>query len=115
MLIDRGADVNIAAKNGRTALYSAVEMHDVDWSAASRSQEIDKSTSMDIIHSLLDHKANVNAQLTAPAPIENMRKIWRQVHGCRHYAFHARRSQRRCRADASALGQGRRSKAGRQR
>jgi ankyrin repeat protein len=25
---------------------------------------------MDIIHSLLDHKANVNAQLTGPAPIE---------------------------------------------
>jgi len=70
MLIDRGADVNIAAKNGRTALYSAVEMHDVDWSPRPAHKETDKATSMDIIHSLLDHKANVNAQLTAPAPIE---------------------------------------------
>jgi ankyrin repeat protein len=69
-LIDRGADVNIAAKNGRTALYSAVEMHDVDWSPRPAHKETDKTTSMDIIHSLLDHKANVNAQLSAPAPIQ---------------------------------------------
>jgi ankyrin repeat protein len=70
LLIDRGADPNVAAKNGRTALYSAVEMHDVDWSPRPAHKEIDKATSMDIIHALLDHKANVNAQLTAPAPIE---------------------------------------------
>ncbi len=69
-LIDRGADPNVAAKNGRTALYSAVEMHDVDWSPRPAHKETDKATSMDIIHALLDHKANVNAQLTAPAPIE---------------------------------------------
>ncbi len=70
MLIDRGADPNIAAKNGRTALYSAVEMHDVDWSPRPAHKETDKATSLDIIKSLIDHKANVNAQLTAPAPIE---------------------------------------------
>ncbi len=70
LLIDRGADPNIASKNGRTALYSAVEMHDMDWSPRPAHKEVDKTTSMEIIHSLLDHKANVNAQLTAPAPIE---------------------------------------------
>lgn len=70
LLIERGADPNIAAKNGRTALYSAVEMHDVDWSPRPVRKETDQMTSMDIIRSLLDHKANVNAQLTAPAPIE---------------------------------------------
>ena len=70
MLIDRGEDVNIASKNGRTALYSAVEMHDMDWSPRPAHKEVDKATSMDVIHALLDHKANVNAQLTAPAPIE---------------------------------------------
>ncbi len=70
MLIDRGADPNIAAKNGRTALYSAVEMHDVDWSPRPAHKETDKTTSLDIIKSLVDHKANINAQLTAPAPIE---------------------------------------------
>jgi len=70
MLIDRSADPNIAAKNGRTALYSAVEMHDVDWSPRPAHKETDHATSMDIIHALLDHKANVNAQLTAPAPIQ---------------------------------------------
>jgi uncharacterized protein len=70
MLIDRGADPNIAAKNGRTPLYSAVEMHDMDWSPRPARKLTDKASSMDIIHALLDHKANVNAQLTAPAPIE---------------------------------------------
>jgi uncharacterized protein len=69
-LIDRGADPNVAAKNGRTALYSAVEMHDVDWSPRPARKETDQTTSLDIIHALVDHKANVNAQLTAPAPIE---------------------------------------------
>jgi ankyrin repeat protein len=69
-LIERGEDPNVAAKNGRTALYSAVEMHDVDWSPRPARKETDKTTSMDIIYALLDHKANVNAQLTAPAPIE---------------------------------------------
>jgi len=70
LLIDRGADVNLAAKNGRTALYSAVDMHDVDWSPRPPRKETDQTTSMDIIHALLDHKANVNAQLSAPAPIQ---------------------------------------------
>ncbi len=69
-LIDRGADPNIAAKNGRTALYSAVEMHDVDWSPRPARKETDAHTSLDVIHALLDHKVNVNAQLTAPAPIQ---------------------------------------------
>lgn len=72
MLISRGADVNIAAKNGRTAMYSAVEMHDVDWSPRPARKETDQTTSMDIIKALLDHKANVNAQLTAPAPIQKL-------------------------------------------
>jgi ankyrin repeat protein len=70
LLIDRGANPNIAAKNGRTALYSAVEMHDVDWSPRPARKETDKTTSLDIIHALVDHKASVNAQLTAPAPIQ---------------------------------------------
>lgn len=72
MLLDRGEDPNIAAKNGRTALYSAVEMHDVDWSPRPARKETDQTTSMDIIKSLLDHKANVNAQLKAPAPIQKL-------------------------------------------
>lgn len=72
VLIDRGEDVNVGAKNGRTALYSAVEMHDVDWSPRPARKETDAHTSMDIIKSLIDHKANVNAQLSAPAPIQKM-------------------------------------------
>jgi ankyrin repeat protein len=71
-LIDRGADPNLAAKNGRTALYSAVEVHDMDWSPRPARRETDAHTSLDVIHALVEHKANVNAQLTAAAPIQKL-------------------------------------------
>jgi hypothetical protein len=79
---------------GRTALYSAVEMYDIDWSPRPADKEVDKTTSMDIIHALLDHKANVNAQLTAPAPIEKHAQD-RQDHWGGGYAVYAGCSQRR--------------------
>jgi ankyrin repeat protein len=69
LLIDRGADANLANKDGRTALYTAVEMHDVDWSPRPARKETDKLSSMDIVHSLVDHGAKVNARLTAATPI----------------------------------------------
>ncbi|HUI80896.1 MAG TPA: ankyrin repeat domain-containing protein [Bryobacteraceae bacterium] len=72
MLLDRGTDPNLAAKNGRAALYTAVEMHDVDWSPRPAHKENDKTTSMDLIHALIAHGANVNAQLKAPAPIAKL-------------------------------------------
>lgn len=68
MLIDRGADVNAPDKDGRTPLFTAVDQHDVDWSDRPFVKELDKLSSLDIIKSLVDHKANVNAQLTA-APV----------------------------------------------
>lgn len=68
-LIDRGADTNIANKDGRAALFSAVDVHDADWSPRPARRETDKLTSMDIIRSLLAHGANVNEQLTAASPI----------------------------------------------
>lgn len=70
LLIDRGADVNMAnTKDGRTALYTAVEVHDADWSPRPARRETDKLTSLDLIRSLLDKGAKPNAALTAPAPI----------------------------------------------
>src|SRR5579863_7765802 len=69
MLIDQGADPNIADETGRTALYAAVDDHTMPESNLPSPREIDnKLTSMDIIHALLEHGANVNAQLIKQAP-----------------------------------------------
>ncbi len=70
MLISKGADVNAADKDGRTPLFTAVDQHDVDWSDRPFVKETDKLSSLDIIKSLVDHKANVNAQLTATSIIK---------------------------------------------
>jgi ankyrin repeat protein len=70
MLIDKGADVNESNKDGRTPLFTAVDQHDVDWSDRPFVKETDKLTSLDIIKSLVEHKANVNAQLTAVSIIK---------------------------------------------
>lgn len=72
LLIDSKADPNVANKDGRTALYTAVEMHDADWSPLPVRRVEDKTSSLDIIRSLLAHGVNVNAQLTAPSPIVKM-------------------------------------------
>jgi ankyrin repeat protein len=72
LLLDKGADPNVAARNGRAALYTAVEVHDADWSPRPARRESDQHNSMDIIHALLEKGAKVNAQLTAPAPIAKL-------------------------------------------
>ncbi len=65
VLIDKGANVNAANKDGRTPLFTAADQHDVDWSDRPFVKETDKLSSLDIVKSLVEHKANVNAQLTA--------------------------------------------------
>lgn len=70
MLIEKGADVNAADKDGRTPLFTAVDQHDVDWSDRPFVKETDKLSSFDILKSLVEHKANVNAQLTATSIIK---------------------------------------------
>src|SRR5580658_9743900 len=70
MLIDKGADVNAANKDGRGPLFAAVDAHDVDWSDRPLVKEADKVSSLDVIKSLIEHKANVNAQLTAASIIK---------------------------------------------
>jgi ankyrin repeat protein len=70
LLIDRGADVNAANKDGRAPLFAAVDAHDVDWSDRPLVKEADKVSSLDVIKSLIDHKVNVNAQLTAVSIIK---------------------------------------------
>src|SRR3984957_90659 len=70
ILIEKGADVNAANKDGRSPLFAAVDAHDVDWSDRPLVKETDKVSSLDVIKSLIDHKANVNVQLTAVSVIK---------------------------------------------
>jgi len=71
-LIDAGTDPNAAAKDGRTPLYTAVEMHDADWSPLPARKVSDKLAPLDIIGSLLAKGANTNAQLTDASPIKKV-------------------------------------------
>lgn len=70
ILIDKGADVNQVNKDGRSPLFAAVDAHDVDWSDRPLVKEADKVSSLDVIKSLIDHKANVNVQLKAVSIIK---------------------------------------------
>src|SRR5437867_4959662 len=70
--IDLGADPNGAAKDGRTPLYTAVEMHDADWSPLPARRVSDTLAPIDIINALLAKGENANAQLTAASPIKKV-------------------------------------------
>jgi ankyrin repeat protein len=68
-LIGKGANVNAADKTGRTALYAAVDFHTMPVSNRPAPKEIDNAlSSMDIIKMLIEHGANVNAQLERQQP-----------------------------------------------
>jgi uncharacterized protein len=70
VLIDRGADPNKGNKDGRAALFTAIDVAIPDPSPRPVRREFDKLTANDIIKSLLDHGANVNQGLTASSAIE---------------------------------------------
>ena len=64
VLIDKGADVNLADKTGRTPLYAAVDDHTMPYSNRPSPKESDEElTSLDIVKRLLARGANVNARL----------------------------------------------------
>lgn len=65
LLIQRGADPNIASNVGMTPLYAALN---TQWAPKSRypqpqAIQSQKTTYLDVMKALLDHKANVNAKL----------------------------------------------------
>jgi len=69
VLIDRGIDVNMPDKVGRTPLYAAVDDHTMPSSNRPSPKEIDnRLTSLDAIRMLLDHGAKVDAALRAQIP-----------------------------------------------
>jgi ankyrin repeat protein len=68
-LIDKGSDPNLADVTGRTALYAAVDFNTMPNDNRPAPKVIDEElTALDLIQKLLDHGANVNAQLKKQAP-----------------------------------------------
>jgi ankyrin repeat protein len=67
LLIDHGADVNKGDRTGRTPLYVAVDMHSLEWRFNRPApKKFEKQYgSMEIVKKLLEHGADVNAELNA--------------------------------------------------
>jgi ankyrin repeat protein len=64
LLLDHGADPNLVSLTGLTALYATI---DVQWAPKAwfpqPQTEQEKTTYLELMKSLIEHKANVNAQL----------------------------------------------------
>jgi ankyrin repeat protein len=68
-LVDKGADPSLADKTGRAALYAAVDMHTMPASnRPSPNESGNEMSSLDLIKSLLAHRAAVNLQLKTQQP-----------------------------------------------
>lgn len=69
VLIEKGTNVNLADRTGRTALYAAVDDHTMPASNRPSPKEIDNElTSLDIVKALLAKGADVNAPLKQQQP-----------------------------------------------
>jgi len=66
LLIQSGAEINTADFWGRTALWSAIEMRDIEYSRSGE-HNVDRDRLLQLIRSLLDHGANPNVR-TAEVP-----------------------------------------------
>jgi len=67
-LIEAGANVQLWDFYGEAPLYAAVDMRIVPVGARIDTPSTDNTTSLDLIHLLLERGANVNAQLKLPLP-----------------------------------------------
>ncbi|HXE65114.1 MAG TPA: ankyrin repeat domain-containing protein [Bryobacteraceae bacterium] len=66
LLIEKGAEINTADFWGRTPLWSAVEMRDIEYSRGGE-HNVDRERLLQLIRSLLDHGAKPNVR-TAEVP-----------------------------------------------
>jgi ankyrin repeat protein len=67
MLLEKGADPNIADETGMTALYAAVDMHTLGSMLSRPSPKLlDDLSSADLVKALLAHGANPNLRLKKP-------------------------------------------------
>ena len=69
LLVDKGADVSLADRTGRSALYTAVDIHLPEW-VPNRPppKATDRLDAVDVRTRLLDHGADPNVRLKAVAP-----------------------------------------------
>jgi ankyrin repeat protein len=68
-LVEQGADANIADEVGRTPLYAAVDMHTLPDSNLPWPSDLNNDiNSLSLMRILLEHGANVNAQLKKQQP-----------------------------------------------
>ena len=67
-LIGQGADINAADYWGRTPLWTALDVRDLDYDRAGE-QHSDRAGGMEMIQSLLNRGANVNARIAEVPPI----------------------------------------------
>ncbi len=67
MLLEEGADPNIADENGMAALYAAIDMRTLPPTQGRPPlSPVDNLSALDLIKSLLAHGADPNARLTKP-------------------------------------------------
>jgi len=67
LLIERGANPNVADANGRTPLYAAIDLRNVQWSQAP-APELPQPVHFAMIKQLLDAGADVEAKLSGKVP-----------------------------------------------
>ena len=69
LLLEKGADPNVADVTGMAALYAAVDMHTLPWAhgrAAPKSS--DQLDALEVMRTLLSNGADPNAKLKGPKP-----------------------------------------------
>ncbi|MEP7305252.1 MAG: ankyrin repeat domain-containing protein [Acidobacteriota bacterium] len=69
MLLEKGADPNVADVTGMAALYATVDMNTVPWAHGRAAPKFrDRLDGVGMIRMLLDYGAEVDAKLSAPKP-----------------------------------------------
>lgn len=68
LLLSKGANVNAADSWGRTPLWSALEVRNLDYDRAGE-QHSDRAAALEMMQTLLNHGANVNARITEVPPV----------------------------------------------
>ena len=67
MLLDKGADPNVADVSGMAALYAAVDMNSIQWTQGRPAPIFtDRLDAVDVVKKLLEKGANPNARLKRP-------------------------------------------------
>jgi ankyrin repeat protein len=63
LLVDRGADVKAADWYGRTALWAAVEIRNLDLRSGATENGVDRDAALRLVASMIDKGADVNARV----------------------------------------------------